>query len=132
MKTTPSPSSPDLFESAGTLLPAGTTRPGAVLPAEPTWTQLEAALQHGAALATLQARVRACIEESEGRIPTSIAEELDANIVSVRSRCTALHQAGIIVRIPQRLAGEHVYVSRAKWRPAMGVAPSRPHRGRSQ
>lgn len=126
-----SPSNPDLFEAAGQIPPPGRTPIGITLPAEPTVTQLEAA-EHTQALGRLQDKVLACIEESNGRIPSSIAEELDADIVSVRSRCTALHQANLIVRIPQRLAGEHVYVSRAKWRPEMGVAPSRPHRGRSQ
>lgn len=125
-------SDPDLFTAAGQLPPPGRAPIGLTLPAEPTATQVEAALQHGPALARLQDKVLACIEESNGRIPSAIAAELDADIVSVRSRCTALHQADLIVRIPQRLAGEHVYVSRAKWRPEMGVAPSRPHRGRSQ
>lgn len=102
-----------------------------VLPAEPTATQVDAALRAGEGLKRLEDKVLLCIEESEGRIPSSIAEELGADLVSVRARCTHLHQAGRIVRIPQRLAGEHVYVSQAKWRPSMGTAPSRPHRGRS-
>ena len=98
-----------------------------LLPADATATQRDAVAKHSAKLSTLRVRILECVQARRAFIPSSIAADLQADIVSVRAACTTLHQAGLLRRTAQVLGGELAYVDPKQWKPHMGEELPRHH-----
>lgn len=80
--------------------------------------------------AVLQAVAAARGEGVTGWEALEALGEPERRIVGVRTSLTLLHQDKAIIRTAIERDEQHVYVAPFAWRPPMGLAPSKPHRGR--